>query len=360
MQTYRAALVGCSRMGAFIDNEVAGSPSIVLPYSHAAGYEACSRTSLVAGSDLRPDVLSVFGERYGISPDHQYTDYREMILSEQPDILSIATQPQHRTEIALFAIEHGVRALYCEKPFCASVAEAEAISRAVEKHGVVFNMGTNRRWHPGYTAMRHRIASGDIGALKTLIVYANGTLFNTSSHWFDLLLYLNGDVPVAWVQAFLPRGDEILVGDSITEDPTSQGTIAFTNGVMAHLLLSPRPFDPEAIGERGTISASARDSQFKLRRLPGERRDSDLSAPEVIPFEPASSTLRLIEDIVQALDTGQPTRGGVQIARVNTEIIFGFVQSHRLGGARVALPLRENSLRFAPHASTPKQPRYTV
>ena len=38
MKTYRAALIGCSRMGAFIDNEVSAD---MYPYSHAAGYEAC-------------------------------------------------------------------------------------------------------------------------------------------------------------------------------------------------------------------------------------------------------------------------------------------------------------------------------
>ena len=53
MKTYRAALIGCSRMGAFIDNEVSADR---YPYSHAAGYEACDRTELVACSDLRPDV----------------------------------------------------------------------------------------------------------------------------------------------------------------------------------------------------------------------------------------------------------------------------------------------------------------
>ena len=61
MQKYRAALVGCGRMGAFIDNEVAGRPNANLPYSHAAGYEACSRTELVAGSDMRSEVLEQFG-----------------------------------------------------------------------------------------------------------------------------------------------------------------------------------------------------------------------------------------------------------------------------------------------------------
>ena len=121
---YRAALVGCSRMGAFIDNEVVGTPHHVPPYSHAAGYEACDRTDLVAGTDLRPDVLEVFGERYGVGKDHLYTDYKELIAKEQPDILSIATQPEHRADIAIYAAEHGVKALYCEKALCASLPEA--------------------------------------------------------------------------------------------------------------------------------------------------------------------------------------------------------------------------------------------
>ena len=33
MKTYRAAVIGCSRMGAFIDNEVVGAPGHVPPYS---------------------------------------------------------------------------------------------------------------------------------------------------------------------------------------------------------------------------------------------------------------------------------------------------------------------------------------
>src|SRR5919199_4711613 len=174
MKTYRAALVGCSRMGAFIDNEVRSSRSIVLPYSHASGYEACDRTDLVAGSDLREDVLAAFGKRYGVPPERRYTDYRQMIDREQPDILSVATQPEQRAEVALYAVDHGVRALYCEKPLCTSVAEAHQLVAVVERRGVAFNMGTNRRWHPGFDALRDLIASGELGTLQTLVIYSNG------------------------------------------------------------------------------------------------------------------------------------------------------------------------------------------
>ena len=68
MKTYRAVLVGCSRMGAFIDNEQRGASRFRQPYSHAAGYEACERTELVACSDLRPDVLEQAGSDTACRP----------------------------------------------------------------------------------------------------------------------------------------------------------------------------------------------------------------------------------------------------------------------------------------------------
>jgi predicted dehydrogenase len=356
MVIYRAALVGCSRIGAFIDNEVIGRATSILPYSHAAGYEACDRTELIAGADLRPAVLAAFGGRYDVPPDHLYTDYREMIVKERPDIVSVATQPEHRAAIALFAIEHGVKALYCEKPLCASIEQANTLVEAVERHNVVFNMGTNRRWSPGYTAMREAITSGDYGTLGVVNTHSRCTLFNTASHWLDLLLYLAGDVPISWVQGYLPNGDTDLEGDLIVADPIGQGTIALANGVTMYLLTSPQAARHEAILERATITAP-NDGRFEVTPVGGEAEESPR---QLLDFIPASPTLRLIEDLVHSLDTGEPTRGGVRVAEANTQIIFGLIESHRRGGARVEMPLTGNTLRFAPRNSAPRQPKYAL
>ena len=362
MTVYRAALVGCSRMGAFIDNEVAGVGSVVLPYSHAAGYEACPRTDLVAGADLRPDVLEQFGKRYGVPAERQYTDYREMIRHERPDILSIATQPEQRAEVILFAAEHGVRALYVEKPLCASMDEAREIVDVVERRGIALNMGTNRRWATGYDAMRAVIESGELGALRTLVVYSNGQLFNTSSHWYDALQRLTGDAPAEWVQGYLPKGDQIIQGNVVTEDPEATATIQLAGGILAHALLSPRNNDIEAICERGTLVARGAGAAFELWRLETDAasRTRQHVLGEFPAYERASSTLRLIEDLVHALDSGEPPRGGVRVAYANTELLFACIESHRRGGARVALPLEGNALRFARPAAAPKQPKYAA
>jgi predicted dehydrogenase len=109
------------------------------------------------------------GVQYDIPKVRQYTDYKELIDTEQPDIVSVATQPEHRAEIVLYAAEHGAKAIYAEKAMAASMAEADAMVEVCERNGVFFNIGTQRRWHPGFTKMRELIDSERLGRVKTII-----------------------------------------------------------------------------------------------------------------------------------------------------------------------------------------------
>ena len=360
MKTYRAALVGCSRMGAFIDNELRGASRLRAPYSHAAGYEACSRTELSACADVRPEVLEQAGARYGVPRRSQYTDYKEMIDQEQPDILSVATQPEQRAEIVIYAAEHGVKAIYAEKAMAASMSGARAIVESVERNQVIFNLGTNRRWDTGYDQMKALIDAGEIGDLESVIIYANGNLFNASSHTLDLALKLSGDQPAHWAQGTLVEHGPIFDGDILTEDPKAEGIIELSNGVKIYALLSSQYGEFEAVGERGRIRAirDGREWDFRVSD-PTDDNARSLTIRRSFPEFPwKSSTLRLIEDIVHSLDTGAPTVGGVRAAYAGTELIFAFIESHRNGGARVSLPLQDSTVQLKRNRP-PRQPLYT-
>ena len=353
MTTYRAALIGCGRIGAFIDNEVADP----YPYSHAAAYEACERTTLVALADQRADVMARAGERYGVPAAHQYTDYREMLAACRPDIVSVATQPEQRAEIVIHAAGHGARAIYAEKAMAASLAEADAMVQAVEGNGVAFNMGSNRRWHPGFRVLRSLIAEERYGALRSLTVHCGHGIFNMGSHAIDLVLMLNGDAPVSWVQFHLSEGADQIEGDTLRADPGGGGRLQFADGVPAFLLDSGRPFEAEVVCERGIVTTVG--SEWQVR----EESGADLRGRPVLgpgtypPFEPGSPAVHLVMDLVQALDTGAPTRGGVRIAQRNTELIFACLQSHLRDGARTPLPLAGSELRLQREV-TPREPRY--
>ena len=357
MQIYKSAVIGCSRMGAFIDNEVIGAPGHVPPYAHTAVFTQCTRTDLVACSDIRTEVMEEVGIQFNIPKQNQYTDYKTLIDNEQPDIISVATQPEHRAEIIIYAASHGVKAIYAEKALCASMEEAKKIVEVCEQNRVFLNLGTQRRWHPGFVKMRQVIESGNIGNLKR-VVFSGGGLFNTASHYYDNLLYLNGDIPAKWVQMTLVEGDWKIEGNRLTEDPVCHGVIQFENDVTAYAVLSPHEMEWEASCERGTLTVWP-GFKFKLRQEgpPGYQKSPTIVSGRFPRYQNYSPNLRLVEDLVNSLDTGNEPQGGVRSAFASTELIFASIQSHINGGARVELPLKDNNI-YLHRERKPRHPQF--
>jgi predicted dehydrogenase len=396
-------------MGAFIDNEIPlvevvagdarleegpvstlGTPmalfsATTLPMGHSGAYTVCARTELVAGCDLRQEVLDKWGPFYHVSSEHCYTDYKEMIARERPEIVSVCTQPEHRAVIMLHLAENGVKAIYAEKGWVASIAEADAVVAACARHGVSLNLGTNRRYDPGFDAARALIESGDVGALKSIIVHSTSSLFNGASHSLDAVNRLNGDSPPVWVQAHLEDGDTTVTledgrvrpaidGDILRKDVQGDGKIRYANGVTAYMINSGLGMEVEAICERGHIKSHNNGEAWTLREPRGQRelaqRDKEAVAklateakvneggraiatkvvtgqwdfsPDLV-FEAKSSTVCSVEDLCHALDTGENPRGGAHgaVARGNIDLIFGFVESHVHGGKQISMPLLEH------------------
>jgi len=350
LKTYRAAIIGCGwrSTGLYGGWRERFGPSRLAkyPFSHAQGFVESARTEFVAASDFQQETLDRVQKDYEVPAEHLYTDFREMIEKEKPDIISIGTQQEQRAEITIYAAEAGVKAIYAEKPMTSSLAEAEAMAEAVERNGVAFNLGTNRRWSPGYETARDLANGGEYGDLKTIITYNMDPIFISGSHWFDLINFLNCDRRAVSVQATLTQGGDKFVGDVMTVDPGGHGVVQYENGVTAYCLTTPRGAEQEVICEGGAIYMVGNGSEWYLRRL-GKHADPGLAGPgsreEFPDFEAISATLAIIEELVNALDTGDPTtRGGVRQAQASNELIFAFMESHRRGGQHVELPLKSN------------------
>ena len=360
MIQYRAAVIGCSRIGGFIDNEVAGHEGLSMqpPSSHGGGYYVSDRTELIGCSDLREDVMEQFGQRYDIPKSGQYTDYKKLIDQEQPDIVSIATQPEHRADIAIYAAENGVKAIYAEKALAASLEQADAMMDAVEKNRVSFNMGTNRRWSRHYEKMKEIIDSGELGPLKSLIIHANSSLFNSASHTFDTINYLNNDSNPSWVQGRL-HDDSIIDGNIIRDDPIGEGVIGFENEVICYALQTGLGSTFQAICENGYITIKDDGEEFDYRG-PGPLNHKGV--PTIIPFEfpevkAVSTVVNIVEDLAHSLDTGRPPKGGVKVARASLELSFGIIESHLSNGAKVDFPIKRHNLKLD-RVRAPRKPKY--
>src|SRR5688500_1335256 len=99
---YRAAIVGCGRIADTIEDEIETAPGWqLLPFSHAGAYLRSSRTRLVAAADPHEERRAALGRRRGVSEDHLYADYREMLERERPEVVSVCVPTRFHTEVAL-------------------------------------------------------------------------------------------------------------------------------------------------------------------------------------------------------------------------------------------------------------------
>jgi predicted dehydrogenase len=330
-------------MGATIDDEVMSHPNsyLWLPYSHAAGYAAHDRIDFVAVSDAVEEKAREIQARYEVA--NFYTDYRDMITAEKPDIVSIATRPATHRDMVVFAAENGVKGIYCEKSLCGSMDEADAMLAACEANGVKFNYGTQRRYTPLYNKMRELVDTGELGSIQTVIGHCGVSAAQWGhTHTTDMLLYLAGDPEVEYVQGSAILSDEERESQHIDSDPgIPTGYVKFANGVHGHMVASGG-HEYEVSGSKGKLRSHNNGVQCLWRKSVGSHGQF-----EDVPFPTpphSSGTLGAITDMVEAIEEGRETLGNIRVACRSQEMILGLIESERQGGARVPLPMENRSL----------------
>lgn len=351
--TYRAGVIGCGRMAGTIDDEIDWPHNdFILPYGHANGYAAMDSVDLVAAADPVSDKLGPWCDRFDVPG--RYADYRDMLAGESLDVVSVTTPAHARAEPLLAAVQAGVRGIYAEKALCVSAAELDAIVQACTEHGTHLVYGAMRRYWAGFEAARTMLDSGVLGAPKAALIGAtSGSALHTHSHIIDAALYLLGDPLPVSVQARLrgrDGGDLQVVEDAdgleVSDDPgIEQAVVHMQDG--RRLICTDLPsLDIEIVCEGGTLRNSG-DSSYWIARKSQSRYDW-----HQIPFptwEARSGTIAIIADLLQAIDTGAPTRSGLEVVRRGMEILFGLVASDHANGAAVDLPLADRRVRVMSH-----------
>lgn len=340
---YRAALIGCGRMGATIDDEVVDLPNSErwIPFSHAAAAVACERTDLIAVSDVFEGKAESIRDRYDVPAC--YTDYREMIEKESPDIVCVATRPATHEEIVVHAAESGVRGIYCEKPLCCSMAEADRMVDAVERHGVKFNYGTQRRYAPAYKQMRKLIDDGSLGDIEAVIIQQGvGSALWGLTHGADMMQFLAKDSDIEFVQGTIVVEEGDWDGNRLNIDPgIASGFVQFVSGTRGYFTAGTGS-EFEVSGSVGKLRTFDDGVTISLRK---QVEGGYPLATEPFPdYQLESGTVWGIRDIAEALDDDRETQGTIQLARASQEMLMGIIESHRLGGDRISIPMENREL----------------
>lgn len=344
---YRAAVIGLGRMGSTFDDEITQGGAIFLPYAHAPSYHASTKVELVAGADPHPEQRALFGARWGLGEEQLYADYRTMLAHERLDIVSVCTTARVRAQIVEDVAKAGVKAIWAEKPLAFSLREADAMLDICHRQGVVLAVNCARRWNPFFSTTRQLIEAGELGTILQVTGYGQCNLSHNGSHLLDTICYLAGG-QVRWVFGEM-ESDAAAASD---EDLMGNGYLAFDNGVRAYARGMPTGaarWEFDVIGERGRVRLAADGQQTEWYRLvEGGLRNRGVPAHTPLPW-PATMQgmgLTIVDDIVHAIETGQPPRCSGEDGRIALEIALALRESHRHGGVKIALPLADRSLQM--------------
>lgn len=321
---YRVGIIGCGHIAR----------------AHARAYQAVEQTELVAAADIDARALATFATEWALP--RSYEDYRELLTREPLDILSICTWPQTHLAIIREAVRVPLKAIYCEKPLCMSLGEADEIVALTKEAGIPTIVGHQRRYVDRWVKAKELIQSGAIGTLQRLeAACERWDIFQWGTHWVDMLRFYNDDQPVDWVFAQVDRRwDRIAFGHRLeTECLTLFG---FRNGVRGYIETGDHAagFYNRIIGTDGIIEVNQPDMPLRAR-VKGER---DWVVPAL--DERIDGMQHAVTHLLQMIETGAPHRMALESARATQEILMATYHS-ALTGRLVELPLTVTESPFA-------------
>jgi predicted dehydrogenase len=153
---------------------------------HAKAYTSCPHTRPVAVVSGDTGRAANFAHEFGV---HGYTSVAEMLQSERPDIVSVATLEWDHVEPVLLALDAGCHVL-CEKPMAHTIAAGEAMVAAARRSGRTLGVNYNYRSVPAHALIKDELARGGFGTLALFSAQMHAYLW---PHLLDLIRYFFGD-----------------------------------------------------------------------------------------------------------------------------------------------------------------------
>ncbi len=160
---YRTALIGSGWWGMNI-----------LRYAMAAGESQVVAMCDVDQNQLNP-ALEEMRKLSGDQPK-KYTDYRELLDKEKPEIVIVGT-PDHWHPLQTIAAVKAGAHVYVEKPIGHTIKEGRAMVNAARAADRIVQVGTHRRISPHNRSGMEFLKSGkvgDIGMVRTFVHYGGG------------------------------------------------------------------------------------------------------------------------------------------------------------------------------------------
>ena len=128
---------------------------------------------VVAACDLDKNhlqtALDVINKKYGNTDCKPYHDYRELMARKDIDCVMLAVPDNWHALVSIEALKNG-KDVYGEKPLARTVAEQQAIVRAVQQYKRIWQTGSWQRSQDRFRIAAEIVRNGLIGTIKEVHV----------------------------------------------------------------------------------------------------------------------------------------------------------------------------------------------
>jgi UDP-N-acetylglucosamine 3-dehydrogenase len=263
--TVRVAVIGLGTMGRH----------------HVRVLDQMDEVALVGVADSSAAALARATQRRDY---HGYTNFREMLIRERPDLVIVVVPTSLHREVALAAMQSGAHVLI-EKPIASTLAEARQLVATSKRHNRRIAIGHIERFNPAIVALKQRLDEGQLGRVFRLHarrmspfparISDVGVVIDLATHEIDIARYLLGTEPT---RIFAEASQRIHTG---YEDMVA-ALLRFEDGVVAQLdvnWLTPTKIRELTVtGERGMFVVNYLTQELLLY----ENNDADVASMDPV------------------------------------------------------------------------------
>lgn len=328
----KAVVIGCGRMGARPSQDMKDLiPKGWLPLSHVEALQMTKEVEVSAVCDSNSKSLALAKSNHGIK--HGGLDYKQVIETHKPDIVTIATRTPEKKKIIEVCINNNVRGLYVEKPLAFSIHDCRQTLEALKSKNIAIQYGVNRRYHPAYKKAKSLIQQGAIGELREVRVeHGEAPLFWSHPHATDILLYFSQATQLRWLSCHMQQNTFIRTSEKLVDsDPVIESaSIMFENDVLGSISRTAG-LSTRIGGKTGVLTVSSDGTQIQLEAkgpngyFVEKTNDFDLSGE--------SATQSAMGELVQAINKNSILN--TDHIQLGTELLLGCGWSHCNDGKRI-------------------------
>ncbi len=351
-KTYRVAVIGRTGKG---------------NYGHGLDvvWKAFDNVEIVAVADENEKGREAAAKRLGVK--NAYTDYRQMLEKEKPQIVSVADRYLDSHRDMVVACARAGASMFLEKPLCRTLAEADEMVKACETHHVKLAIAHQTRHSPRIQAALDLIKDGKLGEVvemrgrgKEDARGGGNDLMVLGTHVMDLMRVFAGDA--RWCFASIKQNGKPATKDDVVPGGEGMGpvlgdrinaTYGFDKGVQATFGTMKngggKRFGLQVFGVKGILALTTgslppihfcEDPTWTGQATWQPITSAGLDKPETIKDGGLGlGNEWIVKDLMEAIEKDRQPKGSIYDGRAALEMILAVYESYRLKGM-VEMPLK--------------------